>query len=119
MDPSWRETEPVALAEHFHHPDVSDVLPMYRHNQAAAIVGRYKMAVRGGEARLFDLLADPDERRPSDASVLDFASRLEEEGVPRRAMSEALDHLRRRHHVAAASRAPVELPVAAYESLQW
>jgi arylsulfatase A-like enzyme len=105
LDAVQREKEPIALAEHFHHPHVDGALPIYRQNQAAAIAGRYKMAVRGNETRFFDLLTDPDEERPIPASLPDFTSQLRDAHVPPRSVSDAFDHLRRGSRVAGATSA--------------
>lgn len=94
VDPVYREERPVALAEHFHYPWVADALPAYRENQAAAIVGRYKLAVRGRESRFYDLRTDPDEQSPIAASAEDFADRLQADRTPPRAVFDALRHLR-------------------------
>jgi arylsulfatase A-like enzyme len=95
LDPAHRAANPVALAEHFHYPYVADALPRYRRNQAAAIAGRYKFALRGEETCFYDLQTDPEERRGVPMSGADFREFLHEQRLPRSAVTVALEHVRR------------------------
>ena len=95
LDASHRQEQSVALAEHFHYPYVDDALPRFRHNQAAAIVGRYKLAVRGAESWLYDLHGDREERQGTRASLADFECLLREQQAPAAAVAAAAAHLRR------------------------
>ena len=74
LDPDYRAAHPVALAEHFHYPHVARARPVYRQNQAAAIVGTQKLVVRGDGAFRYDLMRDPDEEHPEACTVEAFAA---------------------------------------------
>lgn len=95
LDPHARAARPVALAEHFHHPDTRGMLPRYAQNLAAAVVGHRKLTLRHEGAEQCDLDADPDETTPEPATVEDFAATCVRDGYPRPAVDLAVRHLAR------------------------
>jgi arylsulfatase A-like enzyme len=95
LDAEARAAAPVALAEHFHYPHAPGLQPRYARDIAAAVVGRRKLRLGADGPLLYDLTADPDERRPVPASLGDFAAACRDDGAPARALDAALAHLGR------------------------
>ena len=95
LDPHARAARPLALAEHFHNPNVPGARRRYVQDIAAAVLGRRKLIVRREGAELYDLATDPDESRPDAATVADFAALCERDGAPTAAIAEASAHLAR------------------------
>ena len=86
---------PVALAEHFPYPYTEGLLPRYRANLAAAIVGSRKVIVRGGRLEQYALDDDPGEQAPVGGGIEDFAAACRRNGAPREAVEIATAHVRR------------------------
>jgi len=103
LDADARAAIPVALAEHFHYPHVPGALERYRHDVAAAVVGRRKAIVGPDGITCYDLVNDPDETSPEAGSIEGFAATCRLDGAPARAIAAATDHLRRWHATAAAA----------------
>jgi hypothetical protein len=95
LDPDFRRRHPDACAEHFHYAVSDDVLPQYRQNSAAVVVGRHKIIVRHDGAFLYDLRSDPGERAPARVTLDAFADAARGDGYGRPEIADALSHLRR------------------------
>jgi hypothetical protein len=95
LDPTARAAFPVALAEHFHYPQVDGMLPRYAQDVAAAIAGERKWIVTRDGVAQYDLARDPDECAPISVAVDDVEGACMREGVPRDAAHAAAAHLRR------------------------
>jgi hypothetical protein len=94
LDAGWRARRPIALAEHFYYPDLSDADPRYRHNQAAAIGGTSKIILRDGRVDRYDLTRDAAELAPQEASLEEFARECRRMGIGETALDAASGHLR-------------------------
>jgi hypothetical protein len=103
LDPSAREAQPVALAEHFHYPHTEGILPRYAQNIATAVVGGRKVILRREGPVHYDLGRDPRERIAELGPLEAFAAACRADGMPRAAVSTALAHLRRWEATAAAA----------------
>jgi len=95
LDPQFRAARPIAIAEHFHYRDAYHTRPEFRGDLVAAIAGDQKIIVRRSGACAYDLARDPGEAEPEAIGLEDFARRCRAEGMPVRALSGALAHLRR------------------------
>src|SRR5262249_55647301 len=95
LDSDYRGEHPLALAQHFHYPHTDDLLPRYRQNLGAAVVGRRKLIVRREGLEHYDLQADPDEATPLGGTLGDFEAACRRDGAPAAAIAAALAHLRR------------------------
>ncbi len=103
LDPAWRASNPVALAEHFHYPYTDGLLPRFAQNLAAAIVGRRKVIARREGLEHYDLDADPHEKNPAEGSLLEFAQACRRDQMPPQAIALAVAHLRRWERLATAA----------------
>ena len=92
LDAAARRAGPVALAEHFHYPYTDGLLPRYKHNIAAAIVGERKVIVRAEGLERYDLLQEPEEMRPEGGTLKDFEAALRRDDVPQSAIDVAVEH---------------------------
>lgn len=95
LDGEARAGLPIALAEHFHYPHSQGLVPKYVQNIAAAIVGTKKARIEREGVELYDLRADPGETAAVRGTIADFEDACRSDGVPRRAIDEAVAHLRR------------------------
>lgn len=103
LDADHRRENPVALAEHFHYPHTDDLAERYKHNIAAAIVGRHKVIARREGLEYYDVSKDPEELAPEQVSLQTFRDRCRREGISEGATDVACGHLcrlERRAHAA-------------------
>jgi arylsulfatase A-like enzyme len=95
LDPGARARQGVALAEHFHYPHVRRMLPRYRQDIAAALVGRRKVIVRREGLEHYDLARDPDESSPVGGPIESFVAACRKDGTAAAAIDTARAHLER------------------------
>lgn len=95
LDPAFRLENPIALAEHFHYPHISNAQPQYQHDIMAAIVGDEKVLVHPDGVRFYDLSRDPFERNPVSGTIEQFGDRCRRLGIDRGAIEKAAKHLQR------------------------
>jgi len=95
LDAGQRARHPIALAEHFHYPHLTDAAPRFRHDLLAAVSRSSKVIVRGDSVLHYDLAADPDERAPISAPLDAFIDSCRAAGASSRAARAAVDHLKR------------------------
>ena len=69
VDEEFRAAHPVALAQHFSYPHLSNARRECRGNQFAAVGSDAKVVVQGGEARRYDLRCDGSENDPHRVSL--------------------------------------------------
>lgn len=93
LDPAWRASRPLALAEHFHYPHGRGVLPNYRQNLAAVVGEAGKVVRRGTEIAAFDLTRDPGELTPIALESAQLGEALRDIGLAPSSISLARDHL--------------------------
>jgi len=95
LDPGARAQRGVALAEHFHYPHVHQMLPRYRQDIAAALVGQRKVIVRREGLEHYDLARDPDESSPAGGPIESFVAACRKDGTAPAAIDAARAHLER------------------------
>ena len=95
LDSAARACNGVALSEHFHYPHLRQARACYRQNLASAIVGTQKLTVRREGTFAVDLARDPDEQDPELLPIAEFLSRCGRDGATRKALDDAVSHLRR------------------------
>lgn len=94
LDPGYRRTHPIALAEHFYYPHCSTMADKYRTNQRAAITATEKLTTRGnGLPITYDLSSDPHEAAPAEVDKLYVDRILRQTGVPAAVGQNVRDHL--------------------------
>ncbi len=93
LDPAYRATHPIAVAEHFHYAGVDHALPRYRKNLVAAISHDHKVIVRGEEVEIYDTRCDPEERAPERGTIDDFGVLCRDDRVLPTASAAAVAHL--------------------------
>lgn len=94
LEPGFRAENPIALAEHHHHAQLTDALPRYRQNLAAAIVGWSKFTLHRGAVERYDLRTDAGEITPAATTWPEIESMVTRAAAPA-AAGAALSHLRR------------------------
>jgi len=86
---------------HLHVP-LEGLLPCFKQNLAAAVVGMRKVIVRREGLAHYDLAHDPEETAPAGGTVADFETNCRRDGWPA-AIATALAHLRGWETTAAAA----------------
>lgn len=94
LDANWRARHPIAVAEHFYYPHLTNAHPRYRQNQAAAIGGDTKIILRGAGVDRYDLTRDAEELAPQPASLEEFADTCRRMGVGGPGLDGTTEHLR-------------------------
>lgn len=95
LDPNGPASAPVALAEHFHYPHTVGLAERFKHNLAAAIIGRHKLVVQREGLSIYDLDRDPGEMAPRPGSIVEFAELARRDGLSAKAIDAAVAHLSR------------------------
>jgi hypothetical protein len=94
LDTGIPSANSAALAEHFHYPHTAGLLPQYKQNIAAAIIGTRKAIARRGGLDCYDLARDPDELSPMACTIDDLEIVCRRDGYSSASIAAAIAHLR-------------------------